>query len=676
MKRNVLVAVLSMLMVFNLFSGGQKEQKAKTKQKIITPSSYATVADTKGIKTKFPQQLELNKYEKQTGKKLTFHENPLFAERVKKGELPPVAKRLPAEPLVVLPYNRIGKYGGKLRGISIAYESGDSEILAWRQANLVRFSDDLSTIVPNVAKAWKWNKAHTEITFTLRKGHRWSDGAPFTADDIVFYMNDIMLNKGLFKVTPSPWGDIGASVEKINEVTVKFKFKKPYMGMLYRLAGSGSYFDPFAPKHFLKKYLPKYNPNANAEAIKNGFDNWQQQFGVYWNKWKDAIVSSPYGVKVPTLESYLLLKAPTTERRVYIANPYYFKVDTAGNQLPYINYQDERFLEKQLWPLEIMNGNVDEKAQNMPLNIYPLLKKNENKGHYTLQLPPGMIGPAIIFNLTDKDPVLKKIFGDVRFRYAMSLAINRDQLNKALFLGLGTPEQALPQNVPYVTEKDKKFMTEYNPKRANEYLDEMGLKKGPDGIRLRPDGKPLTILWEYTLQYVWSDQFPALVADYWRAVGVNVILKEVTTQLTREMQKSNKLDITNEWLAVYEPAMIEAPQRFLPPYAAFWPIMGLPWMDWKNSNGASGEEPPVWVKRLWKIADEWITVAPGSARYLELGREVIKINQEHLVVIGTLGKIPLITEVSNRLGNTPKWKINSSSYGYSYPYRPDQWYIK
>jgi len=379
---------------------------------------------------------------------------------------------------------------------------------------------------------------------------------------------------------------------------------------------------------------------------------------------------------VPTLESHILMKEPTTQRRVFVANPYYFKVDTAGNQLPYIDYHDERFLEKQLWPLEIMNGNVDQKAQNMPLNIYPVLKENEKKGDYTLQLPLGMVGPTFIFNMTAKDPVLRKIYGDVRFRYAMSLAINRDEVNETLFLGLGTPEQAVPQNVPYVTEEDKKFMTEYDPERANELLDEMGLKKGPDGIRMRPDGKPLTILWEYTLQYVWSPEFPALIAEYWQDVGVNVLLKEVNTQLCRDKQKSNTLDITSEWMAPYEPSMISSPQLFVPPYASFWPIMGFPWMDWKTSDGKSGEEPPSWVKRLWEIADEFKTVVPGSERYIELGKEMIAINLQNLVVIGTLGEIPLITVVSNRLGNVPEWKVNSTYYGYAYPYQADQWYIK
>jgi len=607
---------------------------------------------------------------------LAFNENPMFAEKVKKGELPPVEERLPKEPFVVTTYDEIGTYGGTLRGISISYESGTSEIMSWRHVNMVRFDDDCSTIVPNVAKEWKWNDDFTEILFRLREGHRWSDGAPFTVDDVVFWMDDIILNNEIHKATPSPWGSVGSSVEKIDDVTVKFKFDKPFTGLLYYLGGGGSYFVPWAPKHFFEQYHIKYNPNANEEAIKNGFDNWVQQFTSYWNKWKDAIVSSAYGLEAPTLGSHILLKEPTTQRRVFVANPYYFKVDTAGNQLPYIDYHDERFLDKGLWPLEIMNGNVDQKAQNMPLNIYPVLKEDEKKGGYALQLPLGMVGPTFIFNMTDKDPVLRKIYGDVRFRYAMSLAINRDEVNETLFLGLGTPEQALPQNVPYVTEEDKKFMTEYDPARANKLLDEMGLEKGADGIRMRSDGKPLTILWEYTLQYVWSAEFPALIAEYWQNVGVNVLLKEVNTQLCREKQKANTLDITSEWMAPYEPSMISSPQLFVVPYASFWPIMGTPWMDWKTSDGKSGEEPPSWVKRLWEIADEFKTTVPGSERYMELGKEMIAINFENLTVIGTLGEIPLITVVNNRMGNVPEWKVNSTYYGYAYPYQADQWYIK
>ncbi len=673
MKKKLIVVLLSLIIVFSVFSGGQKDTTETSSVKSI---AAPTVADAMGISTEFPQQLELADYEKQTGKKLIFTGNPLFSDKENSGALESVDKRLPAEPLVVLPYDEIGKYGGQLKGMSISYESGTTEIMAWRQANLVRFSDDLNTIVPNVAKSWKWNSDFTEITFTLRKGHKWSDGEPFNADDMVFYVNDILLNKEIHKVIPSPWSAAVPSIEKINDVTVKISFENAFPGLLFYLGGNGSTFDAFAPKHFLKQYHIKYNPNANKEAIAAGYDNWVQQFGTYWNKWKDAVVAGPEGVKVPTLESHYLIEVPTTQRRLYIANPYYFKVDTAGNQLPYIDYHYERFLEKQLWPLEIMNGNVDEKSQSMALTDFTILKENEKKGNYKLQLPAGQVGPPIIFNQTAEDPALRKIYSDVRFRNAMSLAINRDELNEALFLGLGKPLQALPLNVPYVTDKDRKFMVEYDPAKANKLLDEMGLKMGPNGVRLRSDGKELTVLWEYTLQYVGTPDFPALISEYWGKVGVKVLLKEVNTQLTRDKQKANTLDITSEWFAPFEPNMISSPSLFMPPYASAWPIMGLPWMDWKTSNGASGEKPPAWVLRLWEIGDEWVTLAPGTARYLELGKEIVKINLDNLSVIGTLGDIPLITVVSERLGNTPEWTINSTFFAYSYPYRADQWFIK
>ncbi len=643
---------------------------------LATAEEWPTVTDSKGIKTEYPQQLELNEYEKQINKKIIFNENPMFTGSVNTGELPSVGLRLPVEPLVLMPYTNIGRYGGSLEGIAISYESGTSEILSWRQANLVRFNDDTRTIEPNVAKAWKWNEDFTEITFVLRKGHRWSDGAPFTTDDIVFYFNDIILNKEIHQDTPAPWGSMGISVEKIDDVTVKLKFEKTYTSLLYYFGGVGSYYDPFAPKHFLKQYHIKYNPKANEEAQKEGFDNWVQRFCVYWNKWKDAIVAKPSGLNVPTLESHILKEVPTPQERIFVANPFYFKIDTAGNQLPYIDFHHERFLEKKLWPLEIMNGNVDQKSQNMPLNIYPVLKENQQKGNYTLQLPSTGAGPTMIFNKTHKDLVLRGIYGDARFNYAMSLAINRAEVNETLFLGLGTPQQALPQNVPFITEADKNFMAEYDPEHANKLLDEMGLKRGPDSIRTRPDGKPLIVQWEYTLQYVWSDAFPALIASYWQKVGISVVLKKVDTKLTREKQKTNTLDITSEWMSPFEPTLFSTPSTFMPSYSSDWLIMGAPWIDWKSSNGKNGEEPPKWVRNLWEIGDEFSTLIPGSDWYMALGKEIIRINLENLTVIGTLGNVPLITVVSNKLGNVPQWTINTTYYGYAYPYRVDQWYFK
>ncbi len=641
---------------------------------VATAGQWPTVADPKGIKTEFPQQLELKDYEKQIGKKLTFKENPMFAEKVKKGELPAVEKRLPEEPLVVMPYDEIGKYGGTLRGLARKYESGTSEIMSWRQNNMVRISDDSHTIVPNVAKAWKWNADYTEITFSLRKGHKWSDGAPFTADDVTFWANDIVNNKEIHSATPAPW-DIGMRAEKINETTVKLIFDKPFPAFLNYNAGNGSYFVIFEAKHYLAPMHIDYNPKADEEAKAAGYDNWVQRFTKFWNKWKDATTAIPEGVDIPTLESHLMIAPLTTQRRNFAANPYFFKVDTSGQQLPYIDRHNERFLNAELWPLEIMNGNVDQKSQNIPLPDYPLLKENEAKGGYTVQLPPGGIANPLFFNQTHKDPVLRKIFSDVRFRQAMSLAMDRNELNEIMFLGLGVPRQSVPIGAKYVTPEQETHLTEYDPKRANALLDEMGLKKNADGMRMRPDGKPLTILWEYTSQYATTSELPTLIGGWWKDVGVGVITKEVTTQLTREKASANDYDIDMGWTSPWEATIISNIQPMVPPFDDLSPKM-TPWVEWMNSGGKNGQEPPAWAKRLREIGKEWPGIVPGSDRYMELGREMTKIHTEQLIAIGTIGNIPLTNVVTNRLGNFPVWTVDNYGYGYAYGYRADQWYFK
>ncbi|MCG8684191.1 MAG: ABC transporter substrate-binding protein [Desulfobacterales bacterium] len=637
---------------------------------------WPIVSQPGGFETGFPGQTELQAYERFLNQTLTFKENPIFSSKVASGSLPPVTERLPSEPLVILPYDAIGKYGGTLRGLALSYESGTSEILSWRHTNLVRFSDDTRTIVPNVARAWQWNEDYTQITFFLRKGHRWSDGAPFTADDVVFWFNDIIMNKDIHPTAPTPWQGLNARVQKKDSTTVTFTFNKPYVTLLYYLAGVGSYYDPYAPLHFLKQFHIKYQPKADDLAQKKGFKDWTKLFKRYWNKWTDAVVMNPEGLDVPTLESHILEKAPTQKGRTFVANPYYFKIDSAGNQLPYITRHQERFLKRDQWAEEILSGRVDQKSQNIPLHLYPKLVKHESKQNFRLELPHNGAGPAIIFNKTHKDPVLRDIFLDTRFNKAMSLAINRDKLNQQIFLGLCRPQQALPQNTSFITDEQTEYMAVYNPEKANALLDEMGLKKDADGFRTRPDGNPLVINWIYNIQYVWSRDLPDMISQDWQALGIRVKLTEMTTEQTRKRQAANELDITNEWFSPFEPTLFATPETFMPPYATAHPIMGAPWLQWRDTNGESGIQPPKWVTELWDLGRDFVGTIPGTDWYDAVGREIVRINLENLTVIGTMGKVPLITIVSNRLGNTPTWNINSYFYGYTYPYRPEQWFFK
>ena len=450
---------------------------------------------------------------------------------------------------------------------------------------------------------------------------------------MTFWANDIVNNKEIHKQTPFPWGN-GMRAEKIDETTVKLIFGKPYPAVLQFISGIGSYFTLYAVKHYLAPLHIKYNPNADEEAKAAGYKGWVDRFGVYWNKWKDAVVATPEGIKVPTLESHLLV-AIDTQRRIYEVNPYYFKVDSSGQQLPYIQKMNERFVDKELWPIEIMNGNVGQKSQNMAVTDFPILKENEALGDYKVTLPAAALGPVLIFNQTHKDPVLREIYADVRFRQAMSLAINRDEINELMFLGLSEPRQAVPV-AGFVTPDDENYMIAYDPDRANELLDEMGLKRNSDGFRLRSDGKRLTILWEFSTQFVFTPEFPTLIAGWWNDLGINALVKEVTSQALREKGTANDIDIAIEWDEPFEPVLISNVSSMVVPFSDFTPLMGVPWRDWLNSGGTSGEEPPDWAKRLDEIAKVWPTVVPGSEEYTALAKELVQIHRDNLIIIGTL----------------------------------------
>ena len=239
-------------------------------------ASCPTTADPMGWTTTVPGQAEIEELTA-AGVTLTYTDNPLFASDVSAGTLPAVAERLPAQPLIVLPYEDCGIYGGTLEGTSRAPTSGTSDILSWRQAVLVRIADDLKTIVPNVARSWTWNEDYSAITFELREGHKWSNGEPFTAADVVFFFEDIIQNKDLNPETTTEWG-VNPHAKAIDDTHVEVSFDEPFPGFLTYMATSGSYFSTFAPRHFFEKFMPQYNANADADAKAAGFEDWKKWF--------------------------------------------------------------------------------------------------------------------------------------------------------------------------------------------------------------------------------------------------------------------------------------------------------------------------------------------------------------------------------------------------------------
>jgi peptide/nickel transport system substrate-binding protein len=289
-------------------------------------------------------------------------------------------------------------------------------------------------------------------------------------------------------------------------------------------------------------------------------------------------------------------------------------------------------------------------------------------------------GRLYTFNCTHKDPVLAEIFSNPKFNEAMSLALNREEINQTLNFGLSKPTQALPVHpaVSFAKPEWFTYKTEYDPEQANAILDDIGLTKGADGFRMRPDGKPLVVQIIYPVQ-AGDVALHELAKEYWDAVGVRIELKEVSTEAYRTMASNNDHDI-----AVYdsgttiEPALYANPFRMTPPFgdAALEPQCGAPWAEWHDTNGASGQEPPADVQKLWGLVDKWKSAPQGSPEYAALGTEIVEIFRAHFWHIGTVTSTPSLTIVSRSLGNVPEYKINAFEFYRMYPVRPDQWYFK
>ena len=652
-----------------------------------------TVADMGGVAAgAFPQQYELTEFQSAADCTMEFTANPAAAELNAKirgnGELPPLAERLPEEPLVVVPYDSVGRYGGTLDVLSNATEAGTSDFLSVRHVNLVRYSDDLQTIVPNIAKSWEWNDDFTQLTFNLRKGHKWSDGAPFTSADVKFWYDNLHMDPNIFE-KPKDYVTVAGmpmTVDTPDETTVVFNLPAPKPGLLAHFAthfGQG-----FQPKHFLGKFHPDINPDADALAQAAGFENGYAVIKAYFGNsdWTDTpspLLSAPDRVAnlpadvVPTLESHIYV-TDTTEGRRLVANPYFHQVDPTGQQLPYISEQDEVYInDNEVRILKIVNGEVDYKAQSLQLASAPILLEKQESGGYTVDLKPEITIGAFGFNVTHEDEAKRAIFSDLTFREAMSQAINRDELNEIAFFGQGVP-QAYVGFSPLPSFADpalQSYMTAYDPDAANAKLDALGLMDTDgDGMRELPNGDKLVLNLNFSTQGI-AGQSVELVSQHWADVGISSVVKEVTPDEYRSAQSSNKLDVSM-WRKSQPLAIVLGNNElWVPPYENYFGNRNaMLWAEWIDSNGSSGIEPPAWAKQMADDINKLQSAASGSDEFNEVGARLAETMTKQLMFIGTVNApAPMIYR--NALKNFTETKTHSYEYYRTYPYRATQWWL-
>lgn len=604
----------------------------------------------------------------------TFNEAPQLAALVKQGKLPPVAERMGQDPLVIKPLHQVGKYGGIWRrGFSGPADywnglrccSGPDSLLYWE------FTGNDPT--PNIAKSWDVTDDGRTTILHLRRGMKWSDGQPFTADDFVFWYNHIALNEELVPTFPSYFTINGkrGKLEKIDDQTIALKFPEPYHLLLDVLAGSTQMsgqafrgqFDGggFAPAHYLKQFHAHFIGKEAAEKLAKdqGYDNWVNLFKAK-NTWQinpDLPVISPWKTVTP-------ISKPTW---VLERNPYSVFVDTAGNQLPYIDKVVMTVFENlEIHNLRAIAGDYDFQSRHIDIQKIPVFLENQDKGQYKLYLDPGDYGGDMIikFNMSyNDDAEIRKWFQNRDFRRALALGINRDEINETFWLGVGTPRSVIPAagNLYYPGPQYDRLWATHDPTKANQMLDAIGLlKKDANGLRLRTDGsnKPLIIeVVTWSGQFVQYTQIMEAIATMWARIGIKLAVKEVERGLGIQLASANKVQMW-AWNNDGSEHMFTFPGHVFPfdKLNSNGPLYG----QWFQTNGKEGEEPPPFLKDImakWRKAFG----VPRDER-IKLGKEIWATAADEVHIIGVIGLGPAAMGVrvaKTDLGNVPARQYNS-----------------
>lgn len=626
-----------------------------------------------------------------------FKQSPALDQLVQNGDLPPVAERLPANPQVVTPLVEAGAYGGTLRqGFVGGSATWGGMLYTVQWENLVQWKPDFSDIEPSIAERIEVSADGREYIFHFRDGMKWSDGAPFGADDVLFYINDVLMNEELFPSGPTvdwlPANQVeGFSAEKVGDNAVKLSFPNPYGTLLYQLATfSGRQFAQY-PKHYLQQFHKDYNPQIDELVQQDSsLENWTALFFKMapenWgnpDRFMDVVGYPSLGPWIVTQP----LGSGTTA--TFTRNPYYWKVDDQGRQLPYIDeviaisYQDS-----ETRTLAMLNGDLDfiKDPGESNREVYYDAMTDGKPIRVVSTVSDGGNTISLHFNQTSKDEGLAEIFANKDFRIGMSYAINRPELIEVVFKGQGTPAQVSPvEGSPLYNERLANQYTEYDVAQANEHLDKVLPAKDANGMRLRPDGTPLQIILTcLDANYTGGDakawlQAAELMTTYFKAVGVDVKLDVVSDQVLTERRNANAIDAFifhgSEGGAGMS-ALID-PRWHIP--GEYWGVFGLGWHHYlfgapeiKAEFGVPLSEQQVAHRQAFELA----TQQTSHDAQIEAMARVLEMSADAFWTIGVSRPGNGFQPISARLANYPEGRIAGWLSGNHKLVRPEQWFIK
>ncbi|MCZ4372938.1 ABC transporter substrate-binding protein [Vibrio diazotrophicus] len=606
----------------------------------------------------------------------TYNEAPQLNELVKSGKLPKVEERLPENPLVVEPNESIGQYGGTLNLVGKAMDNGH-RIRTIAYDNLFNFDTTYSKVIPNLAVGFTSNTENTEFTIQLRKGVKWSDGTAFTADDIAFYINEIIGDPEHSGNRPLalPAHD-SAKAEVIDAHTVKITLAKPNGMFIRTLATVDSESFTAFPKHYCSQFMPKFNDKAAENAKAKGFDSWRQYASTRCEA--HYFLEHHANVDRPVLTAWKVTTppGPNATHAVYERNPYYWQVDTEGNQLPYLDSVRWRYSEDQEeMVLRAANGETDFQHRDIGQTSYrSLLIENEEKGNYTYKFRPSTLSTelALPLNQTSKDPLKRELFANKDFRIALSHAIDRSEISETVYSGVVGPHQAAPTDISPFYDKDAvEQYTQYDVKKANKILDDLGLtKRDSEGYRLLKNGERLRIeaISETRRKGVFADALE-LIKNQWKDVGIFLDIRIIESNHLINLRLTNDFDLIPN-LGEGGVGVIDEARYYFP----FSPesTWGMGYYLWANEpTNEFAVEPPAYVKQqleLWKK----VTETSSQEEQQKYMKEIMQIAKENFYVIGTVEAMPAGVVVSNKLHNVPENMPQSWNFPTPGPMRMSQ----
>lgn len=580
-----------------------------------------------------------------------YNEAPMLSELVQAGSLPPVDERLPTNPLVMPVADQVGTYGGTMRrafrGVSDRW--GPTKL---QDRGIAWYDQDLN-LQPHITESWEISDDGTEWTFNLRQGTRWSDGEPFTTASVQYWYDNEVQNTELTEYSSGTTWKTGGDntllqLEVIDDYTFKFIFAHPNPLFLYKVARS----TPFTPGHYMRQFhvdLTDDPAALEAQTRAAGFDSWSSYYTDrgYWHM----------NPEKPSLGAWVSKNSLSEEIFLMERNPYFFGVDADGNQLPYVDKVNHRLFDQpDVFNLWITNGEIDFQARHVSIANFTLFKENEDGGDYQVVLGKSSGHQALQLNLTTKAPRLREFFNHRDVRIALSIAVDREDLNELVFDGLFTPRQYSPlPSSPQYAENLSKAYIEYDVDEANALLDGAGYaEKSADGFRLWNDGsgEEISFIIEGTSDVGTPDEDAVQqVIKYFAVVGVKASYKYFERSLYTEHYESNEIEAA-WWGGDRTVVPLAAPIIFTGqqpdrPWCAAWSLWKL-----RGPDDPNAEEPPAdhWISTIWSLWDQ-ISAETDETKRNDMFAQIMDIWAEELPMIGYLGEAPAPIIVKNGFRN-------------------------